>query len=80
MHDLLFGLLMLWAAQPAVTTRSSGSYSIQESYREAEVILLGEISGGRAIDVRDRVQCRVAVRAERVVKGDIAPGADVSLV
>jgi hypothetical protein len=79
MHDLLFGLLMLWAAQPAVTTRSSGSYSTQDSYRDAQVILLGEISGGRAIDVGDKVQCRVAVRAERVVKGDIAPRADVSL-
>ena len=79
MHDLLFGLLMLWAAQPALTTRSSGSYSIQESYRDAQAIMLGEIAGGRAIDVGDKVQCRVAVRAERVLKGNVAPGADVSL-
>jgi hypothetical protein len=80
MHHLLFGLMLPWAAQPAVTTSSSTGYSIQESYRDAQVILLGEIAGGNAIDVGDKVQCRVAVRAERVVKGNVAPGADVNLV
>ena len=79
MHHLFFGALMLWAAQPAVTTRSVGSYSMQDAYRDAQVIMLGEIAGGRAIDVGDKVQCRVAVRAERVLKGNVAPGADVSI-
>jgi len=76
----LLAAAMLWAVQTSGTSTGSSSYSIQDSYRDAQAIVLGEISGGRSVDVGDKVQCRVSLRAERVIKGSITPGTDLTSI
>jgi hypothetical protein len=72
---LVFGL----GVAPAQSTSSHSGWSIQDTLETAPDIVVGTVAASDCADSGTRVACRATVRVLRVVKGGLAPQADIQV-
>jgi len=72
-------LLALVLSASAQTYSSHSGWSFTDTVKTANDVLVADITAGSAVDTGSQVMVKATLNAVRILSGDIAPGADLTL-